>query len=82
VAAGSGGGGGPGGGGGSEAGEPTPQPASDLGTLAERVLAASTRFSGPEPPDDEPVTPYVAGGLGLLALALGGGFLWYRRTLP
>ena len=22
------------------------------------------------------------GGLGLLALALGGGFLWYRRTLP
>jgi len=72
-------GGGGGGGGGSE---PTPQPAGDLGTLAERVLAASTRFSGPAPPDDQPVTPYVAGGLGLLALALGGGFLWYRRTLP
>jgi hypothetical protein len=32
--------------------------------------------------EDEPLTPYVAGGLGLLALALGGGFLWYRRTLP
>jgi energy-coupling factor transport system substrate-specific component len=26
--------------------------------------------------------PYVATGLGALALALGGGFLWYRRRLP
>jgi energy-coupling factor transport system substrate-specific component len=25
---------------------------------------------------------YVGGGLGLLAAALGAGFLWYRRTLP
>jgi energy-coupling factor transport system substrate-specific component len=27
-------------------------------------------------------TPYVLAGLGALALALGGGFLWYRRQLP
>ena len=62
-------------------GQPTPQPASDLGTFAERVIAASTEPITPKV-DDEPIAPYVAGGLGLLALALGGGFLWYRRTLP
>jgi hypothetical protein len=60
---------------------PVPKPASDLGTFAKRVIAASIKPSAPEV-DDDPVTPYVAGGLGLLALALGGGFLWYRRTLP
>ncbi len=54
----------------------------DLGTVAERIIAASTEPSPPTTADDEPVAPYVAGGLGLLALALGGGFLWYRRTLP
>jgi energy-coupling factor transport system substrate-specific component len=27
-------------------------------------------------------TPYLLGGLAALALALGGGFLWYRRRLP
>ena len=62
-------------------GQPTPQPASDLGTFAERIIAASTEPITPKV-DDEPIAPYVAGGLGLLALALGGGFLWYRRTLP
>jgi energy-coupling factor transport system substrate-specific component len=31
---------------------------------------------------DTPVAPYVAAGLGALALALAGGFLWYRRRLP
>jgi energy-coupling factor transport system substrate-specific component len=72
---------GPGGGSGPAGGQPTPQPASDLGTFAERIIAASTEPTTPEV-DDEPVAPYVAGGLGLLALALGGGFLWYRRTLP
>ena len=71
----------PGGGSGPSAGQPTPQPASDLGTFAERIIAASTEPTKAEV-DDEPLTPYVAGGLGLLALALGGGFLWYRRTLP
>ena len=25
---------------------------------------------------------YVAGGLAALALALAGGFVWYRRRLP
>jgi len=28
------------------------------------------------------VAPYVLGGLGGLAAALGGGFVWYRRRLP
>jgi energy-coupling factor transport system substrate-specific component len=32
--------------------------------------------------EDEAVAPYVLGGLGLLALALVAGFLWYRRRLP
>jgi LPXTG-motif cell wall-anchored protein len=27
-------------------------------------------------------TAYVLGGLGALALALAGGFVWYRRRLP
>ena len=27
-------------------------------------------------------TVYVFGGLGALALALAGGFVWYRRRLP
>jgi energy-coupling factor transport system substrate-specific component len=75
------GGGGSGGGSDPAAGQPTPQPASDLGTFAERVIAASTEPTSTVV-EDEPLTPYVAGGLGLLALALGGGFLWYRRTLP
>ena len=55
-------------------GQPTPQPASDLGTFAERVIAASTEPITPKV-DDEPIAPYVAGGLGLLALAL-------RRRIP
>jgi hypothetical protein len=32
--------------------------------------------------ESEPVAPYVAAGLGALALALAAGFLWYRRRLP
>jgi energy-coupling factor transport system substrate-specific component len=43
----------------------------------------------PSVPDSQPtadtgtsVAPYVAAGLGALALALAVGFLWYRRRLP
>jgi LPXTG-motif cell wall-anchored protein len=31
---------------------------------------------------DSHTAAYVAGGLAALALALAGGFLWYRRRLP
>jgi energy-coupling factor transport system substrate-specific component len=45
--------------------------------------AGSTTASAPEPEDsDSPTAPYVAAGLAGLALALGAGFLWYRRRLP
>ena len=32
--------------------------------------------------ESKPVAPYVAAGLGALALALVAGFFWYRRRLP
>jgi energy-coupling factor transport system substrate-specific component len=36
----------------------------------------------PTTDDDTSVAPYVAAGLGALALVLAAGFLWYRRRLP
>jgi LPXTG-motif cell wall-anchored protein len=32
--------------------------------------------------ESKPDAPYVAAGLGALALALIAGFFWYRRRLP
>jgi energy-coupling factor transport system substrate-specific component len=58
---------------------------------AEGAVASETAsaFEDAEPAaaatddDDGPGTAtYVSGGLGLLACALGAGFLWYRRRLP
>jgi prenyltransferase beta subunit len=37
---------------------------------------------GPPSGGDSNTAAYVAGGLAALALALAGGFLWYRRRLP
>jgi energy-coupling factor transport system substrate-specific component len=56
------------------------------GASGERLAElASAGLSDPaaEGSDDGGLSPaaWVGGGLGLLALALGGGFLWYRRTL-
>jgi energy-coupling factor transport system substrate-specific component len=48
--------------------------------LAEEAAAVASPDES-EPADDETVV-WVAAGLGALALALGGGWLWYRRTLP
>jgi prenyltransferase beta subunit len=52
----------------------------------ERALASSPAAAAAvgEAADDEPgdPLPVVAGLLGGLAAALGGGFLWYRRRLP
>jgi len=38
--------------------------------------------AAPLPDGDSHTAAYVAGGLAALALALAGGFLWYRRRLP
>jgi len=38
--------------------------------------------TAPPPDGDSHTAAYVAGGLAALALALAGGFLWYRRRLP
>jgi len=38
--------------------------------------------AAPPPDGDSHTAAYVAGGLAALALALAGGFLWYRRRLP
>ena len=47
--------------------------------IGDPAAAAPARSSDAE---SEPVAPYVAAGLGALALALAAGFLWYRRRLP
>ncbi|HEX2128687.1 MAG TPA: hypothetical protein VHF58_05675 [Solirubrobacterales bacterium] len=46
------------------------------------VVADGEAVSEEATDDREPATPYVVGGLGGLAAALGLGFLWYRRRLP
>ena len=47
------------------------------------VSAPVSPAAAPPPPDgDSHTAAYVAGGLAALALALAGGFLWYRRRLP
>jgi hypothetical protein len=37
---------------------------------------------GPEGDEESARALYALGGLGALAVALGGGYLWYRRRLP
>jgi energy-coupling factor transport system substrate-specific component len=48
------------------------------------VAAAGSEEPPASDPDEDDGTaaPYVAGGLAGLALALAGGFAWYRRRLP
>jgi prenyltransferase beta subunit len=76
-----------GGGAGSEPPEATPPTASHAkgGAVARgaRAQPASAPL-GPAGPSggDSNTAAYVAGGLAALALALAGGFLWYRRRLP
>ena len=60
----------------------------DVGTdqLPVSVPTTPATTSVPEPApsadDGTSVAPYVAAGLGALALVLAAGFLWYRRRLP
>ncbi|MGH2987885.1 MAG: hypothetical protein ACRDLO_14515, partial [Solirubrobacterales bacterium] len=56
----------------------------DMATGVEAIgdPAADDAPPAPDAAEAEPVTPYVAAGFGALALALGAGFLWYRRRLP
>jgi hypothetical protein len=53
---------------------------------AEATHGADVESAAPEPAsepsDSSSSTPYVIGGLALLAAALGAGFFWYRRRLP
>ena len=53
----------------------TEEPASLIGTPASSPVES-------EQEEGLGAAAYVGGGLGLLALALGAGFLWYRRKLP
>jgi len=46
------------------------------------LAAAVADPAGAEAEGRDDPTVYVLGGLGALALALAGGFLWYRRRLP
>lgn len=66
---------------------------SDTGAQADPDAATAVDVVDGAPPTEpgaaqpaaderEPVAPYVAAGFGALALALGAGFLWYRRRLP
>jgi energy-coupling factor transport system substrate-specific component len=51
--------------------------------LRERAVAASLAAEAPaERSEGGSAALYAFGGLGALAAALGGGFLWYRRRLP
>jgi energy-coupling factor transport system substrate-specific component len=72
-----------------KAGAGAPAPEDGTGVDLERIVDALNQAEAPtaaaaaaEAAESEPVTPYVAGGLGALALALGAGFFWYRRRLP
>jgi energy-coupling factor transport system substrate-specific component len=56
---------------GSEGGERAP---------AQEPIRAAPALAAAE--DDGEVVLYVAGGFALLLIALGAGFLWYRRRLP
>jgi energy-coupling factor transport system substrate-specific component len=75
--------------GGRGSGTDTERSAVGAGPDAERsgveVIADTAATETPATADateSEPVAPYVAAGLGGLALALGAGFFWYRRRLP
>jgi hypothetical protein len=59
-------------------------PAAGGEQAAEAALASAEAAPGAEAGEGagEDATPYLLGGLAALALALGGGFLWYRRRLP
>ena len=78
-----------GGGGRRRSGAETEGSAVDAGPDSERSgvdviadTAATETSATADATESEPVAPYVAAGLGGLALALGTGFFWYRRRLP
>jgi prenyltransferase beta subunit len=80
--------GGAGGGGGKQTSGGTERPGAQ-GSSSGRPHATAQPVSAPVDPVAPPpadgsshTAAYVAGGLGALALALAGGFLWYRRRLP
>ena len=41
----------------------------------------AAQAQGADDDKDDPL-PYIAGGMAVLAGALGAGFLWYRNRLP
>ena len=58
-------------------------PARDEAPAAAEVLAEQAATdAAPEDEAGDSTGAIVAAGLGGLALALGGGWLWYRRRLP
>jgi energy-coupling factor transport system substrate-specific component len=71
---------------GNEAGEKSSDDTRAPARQPERESAALTATEAADEASDEDETnatrTYGLGGLAALALALGGGFLWYRRRLP
>jgi len=71
-----------------EAGSAAPAPEAgeerDVEAAAEAPVKAppTERHAPAAAVESKPVAPYVAAGLGALALALVAGFFWYRRRLP
>ena len=71
-----------------EAGSAAPAPEAGEERDAEAGAEAPAEAPPTEPHapaaavESKPVAPYVAAGLGALALALVAGFFWYRRRLP
>ena len=59
-------------------GPATPEP----GPSVQPVSAPVNPAAAPPADGSSHTAAYVAGGLAALALALAGGFLWYRRRLP
>ncbi len=53
-----------------------------IGATAQPVSAPVDPAAAPRADGSSHTAAYVAGGLAALALALAGGFLWYRRRLP
>jgi energy-coupling factor transport system substrate-specific component len=58
---------------------PAPESSAPAGTVEP---GAKAQPALPPSDGDSHTAAYVAGGLAALALALAGGFLWYRRRLP
>ncbi|NNJ12203.1 isopeptide-forming domain-containing fimbrial protein [Chloroflexales bacterium ZM16-3] len=65
---------------------PGDPPGNNTSSVAVRITALSAPQSLPDTADPDAVSPLLAmlpwALVGLLLIALGGGVLWYRRTLP